>query len=279
MKILRRLFLQVLLLCGLTRTALAGDDTFWIGVAPHTSARVIIAMYQPLRHYLEKALGRHVAIVTAPNFTDTAWRALHQQYDLVITTGHQSRLLQTDAGYIPLLTYKADFYAVALVAKTSPITEPAQLSKGKALGLSKTSLVTLWGLHWLQQNNLSDMEVQYVSASDSVARLITAKSADVGFVSFANYQQLDPAIQAELRIFSQSSPLAGRVYMLNHRYLRVKDKIERALWHFAQTPEGMHYFDTYQLGGYRKLRPNELAEMDSFANEVRKELKAYKQHL
>jgi phosphonate transport system substrate-binding protein len=95
--------------------------TFKIGVAPHTSARVILEMYQPLRQQMEKALGVPVEIVTAPDFTEYARRLLQQEYDMAITTGHQARLAQTDAGYTPLTTYSADFRAVALVQGNSPI--------------------------------------------------------------------------------------------------------------------------------------------------------------
>lgn len=92
---------------------------FRIGVAPHSSARVILEMYQPLRLYLEQALGSPVEIVTAPDFTEFARRAVAQQYDIAITTGHQARLLQSDAAYRPLLTYQSDFKAVALVGPDS----------------------------------------------------------------------------------------------------------------------------------------------------------------
>jgi len=49
-------------------------DTFVIGVAPHTSARVILEMYQPLRIYMEKALGIPVEVTTAPDFDTFARR-------------------------------------------------------------------------------------------------------------------------------------------------------------------------------------------------------------
>jgi phosphonate transport system substrate-binding protein len=81
------------------------QESFILGVAPHTSARVILEMYQPLRLHLEKSLGNPVEVVTAPDFNEFARRALAQEYDLAITTGHQARLLQTDANYLPLLTY------------------------------------------------------------------------------------------------------------------------------------------------------------------------------
>ena len=103
----------------------AQPATFRIGVAPHSSARVIVGMYQPLRTHLEQALGQPVDIVTAPDFTEFARRAMQQQYDLAITTGHQARLLQTDAGYLPLLTYQSDFRAVALVARDKPYQQPS----------------------------------------------------------------------------------------------------------------------------------------------------------
>lgn len=78
----------------------ASQSSFVIGVAPHTSARVILDMYQPLRSYLGTSLGIPVDVVTAPDFDTLARRALAQSYDMVITTGQQARLLQTDARYI-----------------------------------------------------------------------------------------------------------------------------------------------------------------------------------
>ncbi len=248
-------------------------DSFILGVAPHTSARVIMSMYQPLRIYLEKSLNMSLEVATAPDFTEFARRALAGEYDIAVTTGHQARLLQTDAGYIPLLTYKADFKAVAIVPKESRIYTPHDVMGKRALGLSPSSLVTLWGLHWLIDNGLSDVPVHYVSASDSVAQLIVAGDSQIGFLSLANFQKLSPAIGAQLRILDESPAMAGRVYMLNNRHSDRQTEIDSALWGFAETPEAKLYFETNQLEGYRKLEPGELAEMDKYAAEVRQALK------
>ncbi len=75
---------------------LGAQTPFRIGVAPHTSTRVILELYQPLRLHLEKELGGPAEILTAPDFTEFARRSLHHEYDLVITTGHQARLLEID---------------------------------------------------------------------------------------------------------------------------------------------------------------------------------------
>jgi phosphonate transport system substrate-binding protein len=242
-----------------------------IGVAPHSSARVILEMYQPLREHLESSLGMPVEIVTAPDFTEFARRLLAQDYDIAITTGHQARLSQTDAGYSALLTYRADFRTVALVAGNSTYKTALDLKGKPVLGLSSTSLVTLWGQHWLKNNGNTE-PLRYVSASDSVARLVLAGDAAAGFISLANYQSLARDIQPQLRFLVISDALAGRVYLLNKRDLPLRDKIDAALWRFAGTPEGKAYFLKYKLEGYRKLKPRELEAMEPYAQEVRQTL-------
>lgn len=249
--------------------AQAQDNSFKLGIAPHTSARVILEMYQPLRQYLERSLGVPVEVETAPDFTEFGRRALNQEYDLAVTTGHQARLYQTDAGYLPLLTYQADFKAVALVTKDSKYRKPADLRGTTILALSPSSLVSLWGVHWLKSNNVSDITTHYVSAADSVARQVLAGDAALAFTSLANFQKLPAEQRDALRILAESEPMAGRVYMLNKRQSAARAKIEAALWSFAASDEGKRYFEQNKLDGYRKLRPKELDAMEPYAAETR----------
>jgi phosphonate transport system substrate-binding protein len=271
----RRLFIVGLpLLFAALHAQAATPATFRIGVAPHTSARVILEMYQPLRQSLEKALDRPVEVVTATDFTEFARRALAQQYDLVITTGHQARLLQTDAAYQPLLTYRADFRAMVLVAEAADYRKPADLAGSTVFGLSPSSLVTIWGQHWLHRNGVPNTTVRYVSAADSVAQLVLKGEGSAAFTSLANYQGLPEKTRGQLRILDESLPLAGRVYLLNRRHSGLKEIVDAALWAFAETPEAKQYFARYKLEGYRKLEPKELNAMEPYANEVRQTLKA-----
>ncbi len=267
----RRIFLGLALGLGSLAARAQTPAVFRLGIAPHTSARVILEMYQPLRTQLEKALGMPVEVVTAPDFTEFAKRMLHQEYDIAVTTGHQARLAQTDGDYLPLLTYSADFRAVALVAGNSPFKTAKDLVGKPVLGLSPTSLVTLWGQHWMKQNGNPDT-LRYVSASDSVARLVLSGEAVAGFTSLANYQSLSRELQAQMRFLVISDPLAGRVYMLNKRQAARKDQIDAALAGFASSAEGKTYFEKYKLEGYRKLKPKELELMEPYAKEVRASL-------
>jgi phosphonate transport system substrate-binding protein len=258
--------------CLFLLAGFAHGDSFKIGVAPHTSARVILEQYQPLRLYLEKALAEPVEIITAPDFTEYARRAMNQEYDLAITTGHQARMLQADAHYLPLLTYKADFKAIAVVAGNSPARAAKDL-KGTVLGLSPTSLVSLWGIHWLKDEGGKDITIRHVSAADSVAQLILSGEAVAGFMSTANFSKLAPDVQARLRVLDESDSLAGRVYLLNGRLAARQKAVDKALWAFAETPEAKKYFESTKLDGYRKLRPKELEKMERYADEVRQVLR------
>jgi phosphonate transport system substrate-binding protein len=262
------------LICLLTAPAHAEEGIFHLGIAPHTSARVIIEMYQPLRQHLEKALGIPVIVETATDFTEFGRRAMKQEYDLAVTTGHQARIYQVDAGYLPLLTYKAEFKAVAIVAKDGRYRKPADLKGSTVLGLSPSSLVTLWGLHWLKTNGVSEVvTIKYVSAADSVSHQVLAGDASLAFTSLANLQKLPAEQQAALSILAESEPMAGRIYLLNKRRAGQLPAIEQALFAFAESPEGKNYFIQTKLEGYRKLRPRELDAMDPYATETRQVLK------
>lgn len=258
-------------------TALAGEAQpaqapFRLGIAPHTSTRVILEMYQPLRAHLERALGVPVEVQTAPDFTEFARRALHHEYDLVVTTGHQARLLQTDSHHIPLLTYKADFKAVAMVAASSAYRAPKDLRGTTAIGLSTTSLVTLWGQHWLKNQGLGQVPVRYVSAADSVAQLLLAGEGSAGFVSLANFQKLPPEVQGSLRLLAESSAMLGRVYLLDASQAARKEQLLKELWAFAASEAGRQYLEKNKLEGYRALKKRELESMDPYAAEVRQTL-------
>ncbi|MBF0562465.1 MAG: phosphate/phosphite/phosphonate ABC transporter substrate-binding protein [Alphaproteobacteria bacterium] len=249
------------------------DTMFRVGVVPHTSARIILEMYQPLRESLQKNLGVPVEIVTAPNFNEYIRRALDQNYDIAITTGHQARVLEVDAGYKPLMTYKAPFRSVAIVPVESTLQGPKELAGTTVVGLGPTSLVTQWGAHWLHDAGVTDTKMRYVSAADSEAQLVLAGDASVGFMSLANYEYLAPEVRTRLRILAQSEPVLGRVYMLNARQQGRRDALIAALHTFAATPVGQQYFDQSHLEGYREVRPGEMESMDFYAQEVREALK------
>ena len=266
-------------LCVYAALSMASDMPFRVGVAPHTSARLILQQYQPLRASLEKGLGQPVEIATASDFTDFARRGLRGEFDMVITTGHQALLLRDDARYIPLLTYRAAFQAVVVGLPSLPQGNVASHVQGKTvLGLSPSSLVTLWGIHWLEQNKIRPQRMQFISAADSMAQLVIQQDAVVGFMSQANYEKLGADIRAQLRVVARSPEMAGRIYLLNSRQHSRLPQMQRLLAQFAQSPEGLQYFQENKLDGYRAIKPGELEVMRPYAEEVRRTLTTSSAH-
>ena len=272
----RRLFtlLAGVLFAAVPFVASADETELRIGVAPHTSARVILEMYQPLREKLEADLGMPVQILTAPDFTEYARRALAGDYDIAITSGHQARLLQSDAGYLPLVTYAAPFRSVIVVARTSKARGPQDLNGTTVIGLSRTSLVTQWGQSWLNDGKVVPAQVRYVSAADSEAQLVLAGDASAGMMSLANFQGLSEEVRGNLRFLAESAPMLGRTYMLNPTWTSHRHAIHDALMAFAASPEGKSYFDHYKLVGYRPIQQNELDAMQPYIADVRAELQS-----
>ncbi len=248
----------------------AGDAPFRFAIVPHSSARLIFAQYQPIRLALERGLGGPVELQTAPDFLEFVRRAIHQDYDLVMTSGPQARLLQTDAGYQPLVTYVADFKAVIIVAATSPIRTAKDLAYTTVVGLNKTSLGTTWAQHWLADNHVQGTQFRFVTSNESMANLLLADESTAGFMSLANFQALAPALQAKLRFLDQSPPLLGRVYLVNRRQIPRAELILGILLAFAASAEGRAYFDLFPLGGYRPILPGEMTVMNDYAEEVRR---------
>jgi phosphonate transport system substrate-binding protein len=251
----------------------SAETPFRVGVAPHTSARVIVAQYQPLRAALEQALGVPVVVVTARDFTAFAQNALSNDYDLAITTAHQAALLRDDAGFVPLLTYRADFEALAIVAQSGAMQSPADLQGRPVLGLNPASLVTLWGTNWLRQQQVRAQPMRYITASDSVAELVLSGEAAAGFVSLANLQRLPEPSRLGLRILARSGPIPGRVYLLAPRHLANEVLIRKTLASFAESAPAKAYFEENKLGGYRPIGANELDAMRPYADAVRGQLR------
>ena len=120
--------------------------------------------------------------------------------------------------------------------------------------------------------------MQFISAADSMAQLVIQQDAVVGFMSQANYEKLGADIRAQLRVVARSPEMAGRIYLLNSRQHSRLPQMQRLLAQFAQSPEGLQYFQENKLDGYRAIKPGELEVMRPYAEEVRRTLTTSSAH-
>ena len=263
----------LLLSVGVKAAEPRSGNTFVIGVVPVNSARALFASYQPLRLFLQTRLQRDVRIVTAPNFEEFMRRALQGRYDLAITAGHQARALQTDAGFLPLVAYQADFRVVWVKAANNPsIMRLEDLNGRKVLSLGVSSLAWLWGRQDLAERGVVPANVGFVSASDSVAELILAGGGAAAVLTQVGVDQLNANVRRQLQIFERSPSFVGRVYMLNPRFADEYTSLRQALDAFALTEAAQTYFQRSKLLGYRDVQPADLDAMEPYAQALREQL-------
>lgn len=233
-------------------------DSILIGIAPHSSARVILESHESLRHFLENKLGTNVEIVTAPNFSEFTRRSLQGQYDLLITSPHLALLAQEYAGYIPLMTYTQGLETV-LITRSERIPEERPL---KTTGLDPVSFVTLTGLQELNHRGLTvengSLTVNYASASDSAALAVVQGKADVAIMSWPNYVKLNDEIKKQIHVSWRSEPKPSRIYLV-----KPGNGVDLARWQavlndFTTSPEGIAHLESNKLKAFRPVTTDDL---------------------
>lgn len=264
--------LTLLLFFGSGATHASNSSSFYIGVSPHTSPRNLMTQFKPLRERFEHILSQPVHVVTALNFTQFIERALTDRYDLVMTTSHQALLLVERRGYIPLLTYKAQFHGLVVTSREDVHKPLNSFNNTAVIGLNPSSLVTLWGETWLQQNQLKPSRISYITASDSAIRQLIKHRASLVFMSLPDYASLPDNLRQQIAILARSPGLPGRVYALSPRWQDQTATIRNELLDFANSPEGKVFLATYHLQGMRPLAPGELEKVRPYMQRMVKHI-------
>lgn len=240
-------------------------DSILIGIAPHSSARIILESHATLRSFLENRLGKPVEIVTAPTFSEFTRRSLQGQYDLLITSPHLALLAQDQAGYKPLLTYTQGLETV-LVSRTETLPEKRPLT---VFGLDPISFVTLTGLEELQKRGIikaNDNTINYASASDSTALAVIQGKADIAIMSWPNYTKLNDEIKKQVAVSWRSEPKPSRIYLVKTGKGIDAQTWEQAITAFTTSPEGMSHLEDNKLKGFRSVNTDDLNSVRPLAN-------------
>jgi phosphonate transport system substrate-binding protein len=241
------------------------QETILIGIAPHSSARIILESHASLSRFLEARFGQPVQIVTAPNFSEFTRRSLEGQYDLLITSPHLALLAQEHVGYIPLLTYTQGLETV-LVSKTDVLPNKHPLL---VTGLDPVSFVTLTGLNELKERGLTvetGLQISYASASDSAALAVIQEKTDVAIMSWPNYTKLNDEIKKQVAVSWRSEPKPSRIYLA-----KAGKGIDAAAWQgainaFSTSPEGVAHLADNKLAAFRPVTKDELTSVRPLAD-------------
>lgn len=272
----RRTFLAAAgaFLLGLTAAGAAAP--LRVGLLPIHSPRSLITLYQPLRTYLERALGRPVLLETATDF-----RSFYQQlaaglYDLALAPPHMARLAQLELDWRPLAIYSALNRAYLIMSRVRPVHRVEALRGQRLAVFDPLALNVMLSLQWLRAQGLEagrDFVLVETPGHASVAYAVINGDALLGVTA----QQAVDLMPAELRerfeLFAQMPTIPSLVWGAHPRLAGEIDRLREVLLAFADTPEGRQFFQSTPYGNLRALRPHELKSVEPYLAALRARLK------
>ncbi len=269
---MKKIFL--LFLSIFTLNLCAESNTITIGIAPHSSSRVILESHQDLRVFFENYFKRPVEIMTAKNFSEYADRCNQGTfYDLIVTSPNLAVIAQQKASYAPIMTYTKGLTSV-IIAKNKEILKNKKFPL-KIIGLDPVSFSTLTAEDWLDENGFhenKEITYTYSSASDSAAAILLNDNADMAIMSLPNYLKLDEETKQKISLIYESVPKPSRIYLAKEGNGITLEEWKKALDLFSKSKEGINHLEVTKLEGFRVLFPNELDNLNKIVNKTLKRL-------
>lgn len=251
------------------------EDSIKIGIAPHSSTRVILESHQDLRLFLQNYFKRPVQILTAKNFSEFTKRSdKGTYYDLILTSPNLAVLAKKLGGYTPIMTYTKGLSTI-LLSTNKNILESKQLPLN-VIGLDPVSFPTLDAQDWLEKkgfNNDRKIKYTYTSATDSSISILLNNNADMIIMSLPNYIKLVTNKNKDLvHVIYQSEPKPSRIYLAKNSNGITLEEWEVVLDAFSKSPEGKRHLEITKLQGFKKIEPSDLDNLGSIVDKTMKRL-------
>lgn len=248
-----------------------------IGIAPHSSARIIYESHQDLKLFFEKYFNRPVEILTAKSFSEFSKRCNEgHSYDLILTSPNLALLAKNLAAYQPFMTYTKGLETTIL--SIAPDVLESQKRPLRVVGQDPVSFSTLSAQEWLEKQGLVEgKDIQYsyhTSASDSLAAILISDHADLVIISWPNYLKLSDDTKSKVTIFYHSPEAPSRIYLAKESNGVSLETWEKALKAFAQSSEGANHLEVTKLEGFKMIAPNAMDDLKTLAEKTFKRLDA-----
>ena len=217
----RRLFLAAAALAALSTAAIgqnADPKTLRVALLPDENASTIIQNAQPLKHHLEKALGRNIELIVTTDYSSMI-EAMRFGRIEVAYFGPLSYVLarsksDIEAFAVGVSKGSPTYTSVVIVRADSPVHSAADL-RGKTVAYGDQASTSS---HLVPRAMLQDMGLEanrdyatvYVGAHDAVARAVESGKVEAGALSRPIYESLLKSGKldgSKLRILAETKPI------------------------------------------------------------------------
>jgi len=264
---------------GLPPAALADEKALEVGVFPYLSARAVLSTFQPIRHYLERELGRPVELYTAPDYRSFIERTRQGEYDVLITAPHFARLAQVQTGYVPLAGFTKELHAIIVVSAKSSYNRLADL-RGKTIVVpDRLAIVSMIGLRFLREQGIeSHRDFRLVSAISHNSAVLDVQhgNADAAITEAAALRQMPDDLHDAVRVIATAGKVPHVMLMAHPRLGHdTIQKLKSLLEQFAdESPEGRGFLEATGYEGLKPVSEAELKSLDPYAREIPRILRA-----
>jgi phosphonate transport system substrate-binding protein len=276
---LRRRLLMSLALLGVGNLAKAEGRPLVLGVVPYLSARKLAELYEPLRDFLERELGRPAMIESAPSYAVYLERCASADYDVIATSPYFGRISEREQGYVPLARPLTDLEPLLVVMKDSPLIGERDL-KGKVVTTSdELANLTLAARRHFAAIGLkpgSDVMIKPMGSHiNSLAALLHGESA-AAIVSVTTLKQAGGDWNERVRILARIKPIPPLLYLAHKRLGEAEiGRLRKDLLHYAnETPEGQGLFRRLGHDGLKPITAADFALLDPYVEDLKQLLAA-----
>jgi len=246
-----------------------------VGIVPYMSARALVTSYEPMRRYLEQALGKPVKIYTAAGFKPFLLSAQRGDYDLVISAAHFARILQKDNDFVPLVRFSTGGRGLLMTALGSPVKTIAQLRGGIIAVPDQLSLAAIVCMTWLQGKGLrSGIDYHLLEVPSFASAILSVHKGD----AIAAISASAPLAQMPKELRESVIPLLDTgeyisLVILSHPRLgkAYADRISRALLKFGrESNEGKQFLASTGFGSIIPVSPGDMNGLDRYVAETKR---------
>lgn len=193
---------------------------FEIGVVPYLSARSLIANYEPMRLFLEHALGKPVKIYTATGFKPFFLNAQRGDFDMIITAANFARLLQKEHQFTPLLRFSKSASSWLVTAFNSPVKTLQEL-RGKVIAIpDQLSMAVIVSMTNLRENGMepvTDFQLLKVASFPSAILSVQKGEAAAAITASGAMAQMPKELSESVRVVLDSGEFTNLIILTHSR--------------------------------------------------------------
>ncbi len=245
-----------------------------IGVLPNIGAAALMAQYESVKNYFERAAKQKVRIVLPATFKAFLDSTMRGEYDVAVAAPHFARVAQLDRGMVPLVMYQPRINALFLTPVDTTITSILDV-RGKTIAFANPqSLVAMYGQQWLRQQGLEagkDYQVKAANSDMGVGRMLLSGDSVAAIMSNGEFRSLPPDEANRMKIVETFARIPNFIVVAHPRLGSARlAQIKTQLMQFAADKEdGQAFMKATGLTGMVDADAATLRELDPYVGLTR----------